>query len=142
MPFRKKCKITMENIDGDGKFPTICGTGEEDYFCGSYGYAEREGEDGYEIFTPFSTPYTGFHYFRDLEKRNNYRTMIGQYRWHIMDPVRFKKDLKITLQSLGWKDGGLYKHLEDDISSVAYWYQSEPHGKFPVLPEFGKLEIK
>jgi len=129
-------------IDGDTTFPTICGTGEEDYFCGSYGYAEREGEDGYEIFTPFSTPYTGFHYFRDLGKRKKYRTMIGQYRWHIMDPIRFKTDLKITIQSLGWKEGGLYKHLEDDISSVAYWYQSEPHGSFPVVPEVGELLIK
>ncbi len=129
-------------IDGDKEFPTICGTGEEDYFNGSYGYAEREGEDGYEIFTSFSTPYSGFHYFRDLEKRAKYRTMIGQYRWHILDPVRFKKDLKITIQSLGWKSEGRYKHLEDDLSSVAYWYQNEPHGKFPIMPEFGELEIK
>ena len=129
-------------IDGDDKFPTICGTGEEDYFCGSYGYNEKKGDDGYEIFSEFSSPYTGFHYFRDLDKRPQYRTMIGQYRWHIMDPIRFKKDLKVTIQSLGWKSGGLYKHLEDDISSVAYWYQNEPHGKFPVLPGFGKLEIK
>ncbi|MCF6333012.1 MAG: DUF2961 domain-containing protein [Draconibacterium sp.] len=129
-------------IDGDDKFPTICGTGEEDYFNGSYGYNDHTGDDGYEVFTPFSGPYTGFHYFRDLEKRAKYRSMIGQYRWHIMDPVRFKKDLKITIQSLGWKSGGRYKHLEDDLSSVAYWYQSEPHAKFPAIPEFGKLEIK
>jgi hypothetical protein len=129
-------------IDGDKDFPTICGTGEEDYFCGSYGYNDHKGDDGYEVFTPFSSPYTGFHYFRNLEKRPQYRSMIGQYRWHIMDPVRFKKDLKITIQSLGWKSGGLYKHLEDDISSVAYWYQSEPHAAFPAMPEFGKLKIK
>lgn len=129
-------------MDGDKDFPTICGTGEEDYFNGSYGYNDHKGEDGYEVFTPFSGPYTGFHYFRNLEKRPQYRSMIGQYRWHIMDPIRFKSDLKITIQSLGWKDGGLYKHLEDDISSVAYWYQSEPHNKFPALQSYSELQIK
>ena len=129
-------------MDGDKDFPTICGTGEEDYFNGSYGYNDHKGDDGYEVFTPFSGPYTGFHYFRNLEKRGQYRSMVGQYRWHIMDPIRFKSDLKITIQSLGWKDGGLYKHLEDDLSSVAYWYQSEPHNKFSVLPSFGDLQIK
>jgi hypothetical protein len=129
-------------IDGDKEFPTICGTGEEDYFCGSYGYNDHKGDDGYEVFTPFSSPYTGFHYFRNLEKRPQYRSMIGQYRWHIMDPIRFKEDLKITIQSLGWKSGGLYKHLEDDISSVAYWYQNEPHANFPAMTEFGELKIK
>ena len=122
-------------IDGDSEFPTICGTGEEDYFCGSYGYEESRGEDGYENYTSFSGPYTGFHYFRDLEKYPKYRSMIGQYRWHIMDPVRFKQDLKVTIQSLGWKSEGRYKELEDDLSSVAYWYQSEPHNAFPKLPE-------
>ncbi len=129
-------------MDGDKDFPTICGTGEEDYFNGSYGYDDRKGDDGYELFTPFSGPYTGFHYFRNLEKRPQYRSMIGQYRWHIMDPIRFKSDLKITIQSLGWKDGGLYKHLEDDISSVAYWYQNEPHNPFPTMPSMEKLMIK
>ncbi len=129
-------------MDGDKEYPTICTTGEEDYFNGSYGYNDQRGEDGYEVFTPFSGPYTGFHYFRNLEKRPQYRSMIGQYRWHVMDPIRFKKDLKITIQSLGWKSGGLYKHLEDDISSVAYWYQNEPHNAFPTMPEFNKLQIK
>lgn len=129
-------------IDGDSEFPTICGTGEEDYFCGSYGYNDHRGEDGYEVYTPFSGPYTGFHYFRDLEKYPKYRSMIGQYRWHIMDPVRFKQDFKVTIQSLGWKSEGRYKQLEDDLSSVAYWYQSEPHNTFPKLPEVDNILMK
>ncbi len=129
-------------IDGDSEFPTICGTGEEDYFCGSYGYEESRGEDGYENYTSFSGPYTGFHYFRDLEKYPEYRSMIGQYRWHIMDPVRFKQDIKVTIQSLGWKSEGRYKQLEDDLSSVAYWYQSEPHNAFPKLPEVDNILMK
>jgi hypothetical protein len=129
-------------IDGDKDFPTICGTGEEDYFNGSYGYDDRKGDDGYEVYTPFSGPYSGFHYFRNLEKYPKYRSMIGQYRWHVMDPVRFKQDLKITIQSLGWKSEGRYKQLEDDISSVAYWYQDEPHNSFPALPEWNKISFE
>ncbi len=129
-------------IDGDGGFPTICGTGEEDYFCGSYGYAEKNGDDGFEAYEPFSSPYTGFHYFRNLGKRPKYRTMIGQYRWHIVDPVRFKKDIKITIQSLGWKSEGRYKLLEDELSSVAYWYQSEPHKAVPAVQAYEELKIE
>ncbi|QGY47297.1 DUF2961 domain-containing protein [Maribellus comscasis] len=128
-------------IDGDSEFPTICGTGEEDYFCGSYGYNDRRNEYDYEVYTPFSGPYTGFHYFRDLRKRPKYRSMIGQYRWHVMDPVRFKEDIRITIQSLGWKSEGRYKQLEDELSSVAYWYQSEPHQTFPEVQAFEELEI-
>ena len=59
---------------------------------------------------------------------------FGLYRWHIADPVRFDKDLKVTIQALGWQSGGRYLPLEDTISSVAYWYQSEPHAPFPPLP--------
>ncbi len=124
-------------IDGDGEFPTICGTGEEDYFCGSYGYNEykKDGKDAYESFT---SPYTGFYHVPfDGEQRR-----VGEYRWHINDPVRFKKDLKVTIQSLGWQSEGRYLPLEDDLASVAYWYQTEPHNPFPALPEKDKLVIK
>ena len=116
-------------IDGDGKFPTICGTGEEDYFCGSYGYAEHV-ENGKTVFENFSSPYTGFHHIphEGLQRR------FGQYRWHLTDPVRFEEDLRITIQSLGWQSEGRYLPLEDDLASVAYWYQLEPHNPFPPLP--------
>ena len=69
---------------------------------------------------------------------------FGLYRWHIVDPVRFTKDLKVTMQALGWmQDGsGRYLPLEDDIASVAYWYQAEPHAKFPALPKLQQLRIK
>ena len=66
---------------------------------------------------------------------------FGMYRWHITDPIRFEKDLKITIQAMGWRDGGRYLPLQDDISSVAFWYQQEPHNKFPVLLSKDKLEI-
>ena len=56
------------------------------------------------------------------------------YRWHIPDPIRFEKDLKVTIQALGWRSGGRYLPLQDDIASTAFWYQSEPHAPFPALP--------
>ena len=67
---------------------------------------------------------------------------FGLYRWHIVDPVRFQKDLKVTIQALGWQSGGRYLPLEDDIASVAYWYQAEPHAKFPALPGKDALVVK
>jgi hypothetical protein len=129
-------------IDGDTDFPTICGTGEEDYFCGSYGYemVDNGGPDGRDSYTEFSSLYTGFYYVRGAFGK--YRNRIGEYRWHITDPVRFDSDLRVTIQALGWKEGGLYKVLEDDLASVAYWYQLEPHNPFPPLPPKEKLVIK
>ena len=64
------------------------------------------------------------------------------YRWHIPDPVRFEKDLKVTIQSLGWKKNHTYLPQRDDIASVAYWYQTEPHAKFPALPDKETLKVK
>ena len=124
-------------IDGDEQFPTICGTGEEDYFCGSYGYNERE-EKGKDRYDNFTSPYTGFYHvpYDGAQRR------FGQYRWHISDPVRFKKDLRVTLQSLGWQSEGRYLPLQDDLASVAYWYQGEPHHPFPALPAKENLIIK
>jgi len=124
-------------IDGDKEFPTICGTGEEDYFCGSYGYNEHK-ENGKDVFESFTSPYTGFYHVpHEGEQRR-----FGQYRWHITDPVRFREDLRITIQSLGWQSEGRYLPLKDDLASVAYWYQNEPHNPFPPLPEDEKLVIK
>jgi hypothetical protein len=59
-----------------------------------------------------------------------------------MDPVRFENDLKVTIQSLGWKPNGTYQPLRDDLASVAFWYQQEPHSPFPALPSKEKLIIK
>jgi hypothetical protein len=113
-------------MDGDTKFPTICGTGTEDYFCGSYGFNKFQGR-GYQ---EFSTPYAGMPQVIESETQPRF----GLYRWHIQDPIRFEDDLRVTMQALGWKSEGRYLPLEDDLSSVAYWYQAEPHARFPKLP--------
>ncbi|MHC4423342.1 MAG: glycoside hydrolase family 172 protein [Planctomycetota bacterium] len=122
-------------IDGDKKFPTICGTGTEDYFCGSYGFKVAD------EYTTFTTPYAGMPQVIRPDGEYKANTRFALYRWHIMDPVRFEKDLRVTIQALGWRSGGRYLPLKDDISSVAFWYQTEPHAAFPKLPDKDYLEI-
>jgi hypothetical protein len=127
-------------LDGDSKFPTIAGTGTEDYFCGSYDF-DAKAPDGSIQYHEFTTPYTGLP--QVIRGDGHYQVMqrFGLYRWHIMDPIRFEKDLKVTIQALGWRSGGRYLPLQDDIASVAFWYQAEPHAKFPKLPDKDYLEI-
>jgi len=121
-------------MDGDGKFPTICGTGTEDYFCGSYCFYKP----GTEEYQEFSTAYAGMPQVIKSETQPRF----SLYRWHIMDPIRFEKDLKVTIQALGWQSGGRYLPLRDDLSSVAFWYQTEPHAAFPALPGKDALKLK
>lgn len=124
-------------IDGDGNYPTICGTGTEDYFCGSYNFEDPVHKDAY---LPFTTPYTGL---QVLEPNRLYRSQFrfGMYRWHLTDPIFFENDLKVTIQALGWRDGKTYLPLQDDIASVAYWYQTLPAAPFPPLPDADYMEI-
>jgi hypothetical protein len=124
-------------MDGDKEFPTICGTGTEDYFCGSYGFIVP-GTDKEQEFT---TLYAGMPQVISPHGSEETQTRFGLYRWHILDPVRFEKDLKVTIQALGWRSGDRYLPLKDDISSVAFWYQAEPHASFPELPDKDELEI-
>jgi len=131
-------------IDGDTKFPTICGTGTEDYFCGSYDFDTRKkNAAGVEEvnYTEFCTPYAGLHQVVRGDGHYNVMQRFGMYRWHIMDPVRFDKDLKVTIQDLGWHQAGRYLPQKSDIASVCYWYQAEPHAKFPVIPGWRGLEV-
>lgn len=108
-------------MDGDREFPTICGTGTEDYVGGAWCFNDET----------YSTAYLGYPLFR---RQPGEVPKHGLYRWHILDPIRFKKDLRVTIQALGWRDPARFKPLDDDISSVAYWYQREPHAAFPKFP--------
>ena len=125
-------------LDGDEKFPTICGTGTEDYFCGSYNFENRETRRYQE----YTTPYAGLSQVIRPDGLYNSQQRFGLYRWHIMDPIRFEKDLRVTIQALGWRNDRRYLPLQDDISSVSFWYQAEPHAPFPRLPEKDYLEIQ
>ncbi len=122
-------------LDGDKEFPTICGTGTEDYFCGSYNF-DRNGK-----YTEFCTPYSGL--VQVIRPDGTYKSQqrFGLYRWHIADPIRFEKDLKITIQDLGWHQGGRYLPQQSDISSVCFWYQANPHAPYPKLPGWRELEV-
>ncbi|HUW61238.1 MAG TPA: glycoside hydrolase family 172 protein [Candidatus Bathyarchaeia archaeon] len=122
-------------MDGDTEFPTICGTGTEDYFCGSYSF-DLAGK-----YQEFSTPYGGLHQVIRPDGVYQSQQRFGMYRWHIMDPIRFEKDLRVTIQALGWRSQGRYLPLQDDIASVAFWYQAEPHAPFPPIPGPDELEV-
>ena len=124
-------------MDGDTDYPTICGTGTEDYFCGSYNFENRATRQYQE----FTTPYSGMPLVVRPDGAYQSQQRFGLYRWHIMDPIRFEQDLRVTIQALGWRHGGPYLPLQDDIASVAYWYQAEPHAAFPALPGRDVLEI-
>ncbi len=123
-------------MDGDKEFPTICGTGTEDYFGGAWNWEQPNGE-----YCTYSTPFLGMHQVIKPDGLYRANQRFGMYRWHVMDPIRFKRDLRVTIQALGWRSGGRYLPLQDDIASVAYWYQSEPHAALPPLPSVDALEV-
>ena len=124
-------------LDGDKEWPTICGTGTEDYFCGSYNFENKETKQYQE----FTTPYAGLN--QVIRPDGVYRSQqrFGMYRWHITDPIRFQEDLRVTIQALGWRTGHRYLPLQDDIASVAFWYQTLPTAPFPALPDKDYLEV-
>lgn len=132
-------------IDDDREFPTICGTGTEDYFCGSYNFdpsvpnlVPAKDRTGYAEFT---TPYAGLPQVIRPDGKYQSQMRFGLYRWHILDPIRFKRELRVTIQALGWRRDHRYLPLQDDIASVAYWYQTLPASPFPPLPGKDELEI-
>ena len=125
-------------MDGDAEYPTICGTGTEDYFCGSYNFDVGKENGGYREFT---TPYAGLPQVIRPDGLYQSQTRFGMYRWHIVDPIRFEQDLRVTIQALGWRTGRRYLPNQDDISSVAYWYQTLPTAPFPQLPDRDYIEV-
>ena len=124
-------------MDGDEDFPTLCGTGTEDYFCGSYNFENQKTHE-YQAFT---TPYAGLHQILRPDGLYRSQQRFGLYRWHILDPIRFERDLRVTIQALGWRADRRYLPLQDDIASVAYWYQTLPTEPFPPLPPRDELEV-
>lgn len=123
-------------MDGDRDYPTICGTGTEDYFGGAWNWEQPIG-----TYRTYSTPYLGMH--QVLKPDGLYRSQqrFGMYRWHVMDPIRFQSDLRVTIQDLGWRSGGRYLPQQSDIASTAFWYQAEPHAPFPELPDNDEREV-
>ncbi len=114
-------------LDGDEEFPTICGTGTEDYFGGAWCFGQN-----------YTAPFLGYP-LGSCDGRPGNRH--GMYRFHILDPIRFEQDIRVTMQAIGWRSEGRYLPLQDDIASVAYWYQTEPHVPFPPLGDRDALEV-
>ena len=116
-------------LDGDEEFPTLCGTGTEDYVGGAWCFLPPGAESAADAET-YSTPYLGYPL---SESDGAHPTYHGLYRWHVPDPIRFREDLRVTVQAIGHDGTGLFERT-DDVSSVAYWYQREPHAPFPEFP--------
>jgi hypothetical protein len=135
-------------IDGDGEYPTICGTGTEDYFCGAYNFDIGTAEpDKGHAYTEYSTAFSGLP--QVIRPDGVYRSQqrFGMYRWHVLDPIRFRSRMKVPIQALGWRPskkdgpGGLrYLPLRDDVASTAFWYQELPSP--PLRPLQGPDELQ
>ena len=109
-------------IDGE-KEPRLRGTGTEDYFCDGWGFRVQDGPFyGAPLWEGYDTGHHG-----------------SVYRFHIPDPVAFKKSLRVEIEHKGsqrFPDGTESGFIERDdlMSSVALWYQTEPHKRWPALP--------
>ncbi len=101
-------------VDNEKWPPSLHGTGTEDYFCGAWGFPSGE----------YAGPYHGISLAGDLEEWSGKWSV---YRFHVEDPVHFKKSIKVTIEHGHANDQG------NDYSSVAYWYQEEPHKRFPKM---------
>lgn len=138
-------------IDGDTTYPTICGTGTEDYLCSAWGM------NAHDAF------YTGVNYIRKNPETNTDQ-FVSFYRIHYWDPIFFQKNLRVELQQIGagwnetdankygWKGPHIHPDNEnpgkilsswlydrsDDYSSVVYWYQKVTDTPLPPLPSVEK----
>jgi hypothetical protein len=104
-------------IDG-AKRPSINGTGAEDYFLGAWGFKDH----------PFSYQLYG----APVVQKGRAGSRSSVYRFHLDAPITFKTSFKATIEH------GNANHRSDNYYSVAYWYQTEPHAPFPLLPPVGQ----
>ncbi|MEF9878300.1 MAG: DUF2961 domain-containing protein, partial [Clostridia bacterium] len=108
----------------------------EDYFGGAWSFEDPKG-----TYKQYTNLYAGLHQVICPSGTHQLNQRFGMYRFHVLDPICFEKDLKITMQALGWRNRfKRFLPLRDDISSVVYWYQQEPHAAFEPLPNRDELE--
>jgi hypothetical protein len=122
-------------LDGDDDYPTICGTGTEDYFGGAWNF-DVPGRS----YTEYSTPYLGMPQVIRPDGLYQSQQRFGLYRWHVLDPIHFASDLRVEIQALGWQSGGRYRLLQDDIASTAMFYLDQPSTRRPVFPHVDVLQ--
>ncbi len=125
-------------LDGDGEYPTICGTGTEDYFGGAWSFGSND--EGKMEEETYCTPFLGYPFYSRHDRRikNDYHNddcppMRALYRFHLPDPICFAENLRVTMQQIGSCHRGIFER-QDDVATVAYWYQQEPHQPFHTLP--------
>jgi Protein of unknown function (DUF2961) len=123
-------------LDGDQEFPTIAGTGTEDYFGGAWNFDVPA--RGY---TQFSTPYLGMPQVLRPDGLYASQQRFGLYRWHLLDPIHFARDLRVDIQTLGWRPDGRYRLLSDDVASTCWFYLDQPAAARPTLPSVEALEV-
>ncbi len=104
----------MIYIDGEAH-PSLYGTGSEDYFTQAWGM-----HDHAQLF--------GGTTVNEHDPRHPNRRACTSYRLHLLDPIAFRESIRVTIEH------GHANLQKNDYSSVAYWYQSEPHAEFPELP--------
>lgn len=123
-------------MDGDTEYPTLCSTGTEDYFLGAYDF-ENEARTGYQ---DFSGNYAGF-YRMPTDGLYNCMPRFGMYRVHINDPIWFEEEIRIDIQSIGWRSDFRFHPQQDDLASTVFFYLSKPIEKRPPLQSVAELEI-
>jgi hypothetical protein len=123
-------------LDSDDRYPSINGTGTEDYFGGAWNF-DVPGQ-GY---TAYSTPYLGLPQVLRPDGLYSSQQRFGMYRWHLPDPISFAKRLRVDIQALGWRSGGRYLPLRDDIASTAYFYLDRPSAARPQAPTADAMEV-
>jgi len=128
-------------IDGESQ-PSIWGTGTEDYFLSAWGLKTT------------STPFFGVPYFDQWGIVGGH---TSAYRWHLADPIVFQKGIKVAFEHFGWISpdenpdykSNSWNEREDDISSVAFWYQTgpstftarAPHARERRLPSLERIIV-
>ena len=114
-------------VDGE-KRPSIWGTGTEDYVLNAWGMGQK------------TFPFFGVSIFDEDTLAVGWKTTV--YRWHLADPVRFTRSLRLEIENAGWIstdeliEGGDRGFVErnDDYATVAFWYQVGQPKRFTELP--------
>lgn len=127
-------------IDDDDEFPSINGTGTEDYFGGAWSFEDPPGH-----YADYTTPYLGMPQVIEPTGFYHNQQRFGLYRWHIQDPITFRDRLSVTVQALGFRTMELgkerYRPLQDDISSVAYYYLGSGSAEKPAELTLDRLDL-
>lgn len=122
-------------LDGDSEHPTLCSTGTEDYFLGAYDFENKEGT----AYQEYAGMYTGFYRVK-TDRLYNCMPRFGMYRLHINDPICFRSEIKMDLQSIGWRSQMRFHPQQDDLASTVFFYLKKPLESIPPLQSADELE--